>query len=86
MYLYLGFEFTYSEAPEELKGIMTGLYIMAMGLGSFVGPLVISIVNGITHDPKIPNSQWIPKNINNGHLDYYFYFLSGTFLWTIYNI
>ncbi|RDD40601.1 Protein NRT1/ PTR FAMILY 8.2 [Trichoplax sp. H2] len=71
-----GFEFAYSEAPEELKGIMTGLYLLAIGLGGFIGPLVITIINAITYDPKVVNSKWIPKNINNGHLDYYFYFLA----------
>ncbi|EDV20617.1 uncharacterized protein TRIADDRAFT_31599 [Trichoplax adhaerens] len=72
-----GFEFAYSEAPEELKGIMTGLYLLAIGLGGFIGPLVITIINAITYDPKVVNSKWIPKNTNNGHLDYYFYFLAG---------
>lgn len=76
----IAFEFAYAEAPEELKGIMTGMYLLAVGCGSYAGSLVIAIVNGITNNPDLPNSQWVPKNINDGHLDYYFFFLSGNVL------
>lgn len=55
-----------------------GLFLLTSGLGSYLGSLVIVIVNAVTRNPKIPNSEWIPKDINNGHLDYYCYFLAGT--------
>ncbi|EDV27429.1 uncharacterized protein TRIADDRAFT_12575, partial [Trichoplax adhaerens] len=72
-----GLEYAYSEAPEELKGLIMGLYLLTSGLGSYLGSLIIVIVNAASRNPKVQNSEWIPKDINNGHLDYYCYFLAG---------
>ncbi|CAG2248766.1 PHT [Mytilus edulis] len=70
-----GMEFTYSEAPDMMKGVCMGLYLDTIGIGAFFALMIIKIVNGIFKDP------WLPDDINNGKAEnLFFLFAVLTFL------
>lgn len=46
------------------------MFLVALGLGNYLGSVIVTIVNAAT-DPK-----WIGTDLNQSHLDYYFYILS----------
>ncbi|XP_022099272.1 solute carrier family 15 member 4-like [Acanthaster planci] len=66
-----GLEFAYSESPESMQGVIMGLFLLTFGLGSYVGSLLVTIANAITS-----GAEWIPNEVNYGHLEYYFLLLA----------
>ncbi|XP_014769777.1 solute carrier family 15 member 4 isoform X1 [Octopus bimaculoides] len=68
-----GLEFAYSQAPETLKGLVMGIFLLTTGLGNFLSTAVIAIVDALTkNDPWLSNDD-----INSGHLEYLFFLLCG---------
>ncbi|XP_071808235.1 solute carrier family 15 member 4-like [Asterias amurensis] len=65
-------EFAYSQAPVSMQGVIMGFCLLASGLGSYLGSLLVTVVNAITF-----GAEWIPNEINNGHLEYFFLLLAG---------
>jgi len=63
-------EFFYSQAPMAMRSVSQSLNLFTNALGSF---LVIPILLLVNVNPK---SQWVPNNLDNGHLDYYFLLLA----------
>ncbi|XP_071954264.1 solute carrier family 15 member 4-like [Antedon mediterranea] len=43
-----GMEFAYSQAPKVLQGVLLGLFLFTAGLGSYLGSLLVIIVNAAT--------------------------------------
>lgn len=65
-----GLEFAYSQAPETLKGLLMGIFLLTSGLGNYVSTAVVAIVKVITaKDP------WFTNDINLGHMEYLFFLL-----------
>jgi len=69
-----GLEFAYSQAPVSQQAIITGLYYVMFGLGSFCSLLLIMLVNINSEKP------WMPDNIDAGHYEYFFFLLGGIIL------
>ncbi|GAB1609474.1 protein NRT1/ PTR FAMILY 8.4-like, partial [Argonauta hians] len=68
-----GLEFAYSQAPENLKGLVMGIFLLTTGLGNFLSTAIIAIVDAMTK-----NNPWInDKDINKGHLEYLFFLEAG---------
>ncbi|XP_064645217.1 solute carrier family 15 member 4-like [Lineus longissimus] len=65
-------EFAYKEAPQSLKAVVTGIYMVTIGLGQYTSSLLVIIVNAAT-----ANNPWYPDEINKGYLDYFFFLLTG---------
>jgi len=65
-----GLEFFYSQAPGYMRSVLMALFLLTTGLGSAVAAILIEIVNS-------GKKQWITNNLNDGHLDYYFFLLSA---------
>ena len=64
-------EFFYSQAPTSMRSVTSALNLLTTCLGSiFTVPLVI-LVNTVPSD-----GEWLPKDINFGHLNYYFCLLA----------
>ena len=77
-----GLEF-FSQAPPEMRSILASLNLVTTGLGSWLVGVFIMLVNINKHD------LWITDDLNNGHLDWYFFMIGalcliafGAFLWT----
>ncbi|KAL8587503.1 hypothetical protein ACOMHN_000909 [Nucella lapillus] len=67
-----GMELAYTQAPVEMQGLMTGLFMATVGLGSYLSVAILSIVRlASQQDP------WFPDEINDGHAEYLFFLLSG---------
>uniref|UniRef100_A0A0D3HH16 Uncharacterized protein n=1 Tax=Oryza barthii TaxID=65489 RepID=A0A0D3HH16_9ORYZ len=67
-------EFFYSEAPVSMRSLCSAFSFLALSLGYYVNSLVVSIVAVVT---TTSNKGWLPADLNDGHLDYYFWLWTG---------
>ncbi|KAL6642567.1 hypothetical protein ACP70R_020748 [Stipagrostis hirtigluma subsp. patula] len=68
-------EFFYDHAPETMKSLCAALGQLALASGSYFNSLMLSIVAVATTQGGAPG--WIPDNLNEGHLDYYFWMMAA---------
>ncbi|XP_038060134.1 solute carrier family 15 member 4-like [Patiria miniata] len=67
-----GLEFAYSQSPKSMQGVVMGLFLVTTGLGSYIGSLLVIVVNAITSS----SGEWIPDEVNYGHLEFFFLVLA----------
>lgn len=67
-------EFFYSQAPDSMRSMMGALSLLTTSIAGYFSSLLLYIIDEIS---KSAGSQWIPDNLNRGHLDYYFILLIG---------
>ncbi|KAL2932869.1 Protein NRT1/ PTR FAMILY 2.6 [Bienertia sinuspersici] len=60
--------FYYQELPMSLKNTATALIGLQFSLGTYLGTIVLSVVQHTT--------SWLPHDINHGHLDYLYWMLT----------
>ncbi|XP_038059324.1 solute carrier family 15 member 4-like isoform X2 [Patiria miniata] len=69
-----GLEFAYSMAPRSMQGLIMGIFYFSSGIAALVGSAILKVTS-------LPAINWFEKkdagNINNGHLDRYFYLLAA---------
>lgn len=70
-------EFFSSRSPNALKSIGIGLSMSSSAIGCYVCSMILSLVMDITS--KDGKHGWVPRNLNNGHLDRFF-FLSAALM------
>lgn len=64
-------EFFYSQAGPRNRGLVQSLNLLTTAVGSFITiPLVLAVNSK-------PGSEWLPQNIDTGHLDWFFLVLAG---------
>lgn len=68
-----GLYFAYTAAPKSMQSLIMGLFNLFMGVGSFLGSLILYAFHGLIYSGKSPDDI----NCNHCHLDYYYYFLAG---------
>ncbi|KAK1407573.1 hypothetical protein QVD17_39192 [Tagetes erecta] len=68
-------EFFYDQVPTEMKSIGLALYLSIFGVGSFISSFLISVVAKTTRGDG--EGGWISDNLNQGHLDYFYWLLAG---------
>eukprot|EP00597_Dinobryon_sp_UTEXLB2267_P005647 CAMPEP_0170080918 /NCGR_PEP_ID=MMETSP0019_2-20121128/16920_1 /TAXON_ID=98059 /ORGANISM="Dinobryon sp., Strain UTEXLB2267" /LENGTH=662 /DNA_ID=CAMNT_0010295097 /DNA_START=50 /DNA_END=2038 /DNA_ORIENTATION=- len=64
-------EFFYSQAPFAMRSVTQSLNLFTTALGSWIVIPILLLVN------SDPNNEWVPRNVDGGHLDWYFFLLSG---------
>ncbi|GAB4846217.1 hypothetical protein Ancab_025213 [Ancistrocladus abbreviatus] len=76
VFMYVGqLEFFNSQTPDGLKSFGSALCMTSISLGNYVSSLLVSIVMKISTEDNMPG--WIPGNLNNGHLDRFYFLLAA---------
>lgn len=52
LFLFSVLEFAYNQAPVAMKGLLTGLFLAASGIGNWVSTAILVIVEKATEDRK----------------------------------
>lgn len=68
-------EFFYEQAPDAMRSLCSALSLLTNSLGNYLSTLILTVVTFITTKGGSPG--WIPNNLNEGHLDYFYLLLSG---------
>ncbi len=48
MVLFAVYDFAYTQAPASMEGMVMGIQLISIGLGSYVASALVSIVNAAT--------------------------------------
>uniref|UniRef100_A0ACD5WI06 Uncharacterized protein n=2 Tax=Avena sativa TaxID=4498 RepID=A0ACD5WI06_AVESA len=67
-------EFFYDQAPDAMRSVCSGLASAAFALGNYASSALVVVVVRATARGGSPG--WIPDDINDGHLDYFFWLLA----------
>ncbi|KAK3130539.1 hypothetical protein QOZ80_6BG0494820 [Eleusine coracana subsp. coracana] len=68
-------EFFYDHSPETMKSLCAAFGQLAISSGSFLSSLLLSFVSVVSKCGTAPG--WIPDNLNEGHLDYFFWMMAA---------
>ncbi|ERN11101.1 hypothetical protein AMTRI_Chr04g181130 [Amborella trichopoda] len=76
MFTFIGqTEFFYDQSPDALRSLYSAFSLLTSTVGSYLNSFILSIVIAVTTKGGSPG--WIPNNLNEGHLDYFFWLLAG---------
>lgn len=76
IFFFIGqLEFFYDQSPDAMRSLCSALSLLTSSLGSYLSTLIVTIVTSIT--TRGGKQGWIPDNLNEGHLDYYFWLLAS---------
>ncbi|XP_066387207.1 protein NRT1/ PTR FAMILY 8.3-like isoform X1 [Miscanthus floridulus] len=68
-------EFFYDQAPVTMKSLCAAFGQLAIASGSYFNSAVLSVVAFAT--TRGSQTGWIPDNLNEGHLDYFFWMMAA---------
>lgn len=68
-------EFFYDQSPDAMRSLCSALSLMTTALGNYLSSFILTIVTAVTTRGGKPG--WIPDNLNEGHLDNFFWLLAG---------
>ncbi|KAL3613637.1 hypothetical protein CASFOL_041711 [Castilleja foliolosa] len=68
-------EFFNEQAPDGLKSFGSALSMTSISVGNYVSSLIVTIVMKASSSDDLPG--WIPRNLNSGHLDRFYYLLAA---------
>ncbi|RWR86831.1 Proton-dependent oligopeptide transporter family [Cinnamomum micranthum f. kanehirae] len=68
-------EFFYNQAPDTMRTMCIAFSLLTISFGSYLSTLIITVVSFVT--TRVGWTEWIPNNLNDGHLDYFFWALAG---------
>jgi dipeptide/tripeptide permease len=70
-FAYVGqLEFFIREAPERMKSMSTGLFLVTLSMGFFLSSFLVFTVDGVTR------GAWIRNNLDAGRLDLFYWMLA----------
>ncbi|CAN6252080.1 unnamed protein product [Urochloa humidicola] len=70
-FAYVGqLEFFIREAPERMKSMSTGLFLVTLSMGFFLSSFLVFAVDGVTR------GEWIRNNLDRGRLDLFYWMLA----------
>ncbi|KAH0697881.1 hypothetical protein KY285_015041 [Solanum tuberosum] len=67
-------EFLYSELPKSMSSFVVAIFTLGMSVAGFFGSVLVNVVDSVTSYGG--GVSWLSSNINNGHLDYYYWLLA----------
>ncbi|KAJ4830762.1 hypothetical protein Tsubulata_020796 [Turnera subulata] len=67
------FQFYYNEFPRIMSGIAANLFTLSMSVANMVASLMLRVVDDISGGE---GDNWVSKNVNKGHYDYYYWILA----------
>ncbi|KAL6648496.1 hypothetical protein ACP70R_012720 [Stipagrostis hirtigluma subsp. patula] len=68
-------EFFYGESPDAMRSLCLAFSLANISAGSYLSSFIISLVPVFTARGGSPG--WIPDNLNEGHMDRFFWMMSG---------
>ncbi|GLJ39658.1 hypothetical protein SUGI_0810770 [Cryptomeria japonica] len=68
-------EFFYDQSPDAMRSLCNALTLLTASLGNYLSTLILTIVTYVTAQGGEPG--WLPDNLNEGHLDYFFWVLAS---------
>jgi dipeptide/tripeptide permease len=70
-FAYVGqLEFFIREAPERMKSMSTGLFLVTLSMGFFLSSFLVFLVHHVTR------GTWIQNNLDTGRLDLFYWMLA----------
>ncbi|XP_023743097.1 protein NRT1/ PTR FAMILY 1.2 isoform X1 [Lactuca sativa] len=66
-------EFYYSELPKSMSSIAVALFMVSNAFSGLFGSFLINVVDSVTREGG--NVSWLSSDINEGHVDYYYWLL-----------
>ncbi|KAF0907221.1 hypothetical protein E2562_015728 [Oryza meyeriana var. granulata] len=68
-------EFFHGQAPDSMKSMLTAFALLTTALGNYLSSAIITLIARVTRTWHSPG--WIPDDLNEGHLDYYYWCLAA---------
>lgn len=68
-------EFFYQESPDAMRSLCLAFSLANVSAGSYLSSFIVSLVPVFTAREGSPG--WIPDNLNEGHLDRFFWMMAG---------
>ncbi|KAJ6805410.1 protein NRT1/ PTR FAMILY 8.3-like [Iris pallida] len=68
-------EFFYDQSPDAMRSFCSAFSLLTTALGNYLSSFILTVVTSLTTRGGKPG--WIPDNLNEGHLDYFFWLLAG---------
>ncbi|KAG4162804.1 hypothetical protein ERO13_D01G136300v2 [Gossypium hirsutum] len=68
-------EFFYDQSPDAMRSLCSALSLLTTSLGNYLSSFILTLVTYFT--TKGGQIGWISDNLNEGHLDYFFWLLAG---------
>ncbi|GAA0155637.1 transporter [Lithospermum erythrorhizon] len=67
-------EFFYDQSPDAMRSLSSALNLLTTCLGNYLSSFILTVVTALTTGGG--RAGWIPNNLNEGHLDYFFWLLA----------
>ncbi|KAI8015327.1 Protein NRT1/ PTR FAMILY 8.1 [Camellia lanceoleosa] len=67
-------EFFYEQGPDAMRSLCSALSLSTVALGNYLSTLLVNVVTDVSTRHGKPG--WIPDNLNNGHLHFFFWLLA----------
>ncbi|MED6124017.1 hypothetical protein PIB30_055085 [Stylosanthes scabra] len=68
-------EFFYDQSPDAMRSLCSALSLLTTSLGNYLSSFILTLVTYFTTQGG--KAGWIPDNLNEGHLDHFFWLLAG---------
>jgi dipeptide/tripeptide permease len=68
-------EFFYNQSPDSMRSLCSAFALVTVSLGSYLSSFILTLVSYFTTQGG--QIGWIPDNLNEGHLDRFFWLIAG---------